>query len=91
MYIFIFVDANYWDREEISSDHYQRPYQYFLRLSNESALDEYSFPKSSVQLSLGGEAILHTILEYVYIISIIKLSKDLGSQLATHISYNAEV
>ena len=62
-----FVDANCFDEKEISSDHYQRPYQYFLRLSNESALDKYSFVKSNVHLPANEEAILHAVLKYVRI------------------------
>lgn len=61
------TDASYWDEEEISSDHYQRPYQYFLRLSNTSAskdLDKYSFTKSKVWSLTSEETILETILKY---------------------------
>ena len=71
--ILIFLDSSssYWDEKEILSDHYQRPYQYFLWLSDESALDEFSFgnskSKSIVQLPASEKTILHAVLEYVYI------------------------
>ena len=71
-FTYVSADANYWDEGEISSDHYQRPYKFFLQLSDESAYDEspsedldnHSFAKSEVWSLANKEKILRTVLKY---------------------------
>ena len=58
---------------EISSDYYQRPYQFLLRLVNRSLskdLDKYSFANSIIKLPASGEVIVTTVLKYVVIMNI---------------------
>lgn len=74
MLLLIDVNSSYWDEKEILSDHYQRPYRYFMQLSDESSLDKYSYAKSksNMHLPASKKSILHTVLKYVYIICIIE-------------------
>ena len=61
----IFSDAFYCDEKEILSDHYQRPYQYLVRLSDPTAvqqLDTYTFSKSP-QTTYGVNNFLNVVLK----------------------------
>lgn len=56
-----FTDAFYCDTNEISSDQYQRPYQYLMRLSNPTdVLDTYTFTNSN--LSTNVDSFLSVVL-----------------------------